>query len=46
LQKRLEDAWIGYVSLVQKTIGIYIGWEQSQSVDAFELVVIASWTCP
>ena len=43
MQKRLENAWHGHVSVVQKAFGIDLGGEQSKLVDAIKQFEFANW---
>ena len=43
MQKRLENAWHGHVSVVQKTFGIDFGGQQSKLVDAIKQSDFANW---
>ena len=43
MQERLENAWHGYVSVVQKALGIDLSRQQSKLVDANQQSDFTNW---
>lgn len=43
MQIRVENAWLGYVSLVQETIGVDPSGKQSRTLDADD-IGFSTWT--